>query len=161
MFVWAHGRAEISCAIQTAYFLSIRDHASRVARNPLRKPLRGGLLDSAQILLEGYRPQVEAHRQPCPRRPRVLVMAERRLERTLKCHAISHPISMTSARQPGARANRRVHRAIRDPALRGPEKRSRPQSHGSGTFVIPFRKRCRRGTRVPCCTTATAAMTCG
>jgi len=40
-----------------------------VARNPLRKPLRGGLLGSAQIFLEGYGTQVEAHRQPGKRRP--------------------------------------------------------------------------------------------
>ena len=84
--------AEVSGAVQTAYFSSIRDHASRVGRHPLRKPLRRDLLDSAQILLEGYRPQVEAYRQPGKRWPHVDAVAERRLEHTLKCHAISHPI---------------------------------------------------------------------
>jgi len=56
------------------------------------KPLRRDLLDSAQIFLEGYRPQVEAYRQPGKRRPHVDAVAERRLERTLKCHAILRPI---------------------------------------------------------------------
>jgi len=55
------------------------------------KPLRRDLLDSAQIFLKGYRPQVEAHRQPRRRRLHVDAAAGRRLERTLKCHAISHP----------------------------------------------------------------------